>query len=373
MKKNNCNQAISPAQFRYWQKKSVMLAVVGAFVLSPVQSADAGQAIPGVQAWVARDFSGEYPIVSRGPAIQGGGVYYDWTINPNVLCVQGKLLGPARDGYNLGVSVTYTGEHRMFILPADMTGEVYGGELTSKVNVAAYFISGQVWGNNGAYIVVGSGNATSGSWTSALDDNGSTCSGGAGLEKNLNYRVDVPRGVLPAGIFTLRLRAPAMYFLSHSNSVPISVLGEAALNVVVPFMSGTAGLLTMTGEITVNNYCHLESDSAEINHGTVSGNQAEGNTASTSLRVMCNNPSTVKITTTGLTAGNELLLGTGLKSSISATVNGQSVDFSAPEKDYSLNGASNLINLQSTLHFKAGETLQAGEYNKSFVMSITYQ
>lgn len=131
--------------------------------------------------------------------------------------------------------------------------------------------------------------------------------------------------------------------------------------------------ISLIGEITVNNYCRLESTSAEINHGTLSGNQVDGHTANTTFRVMCNNPSTTKITATGLIAGNELTLGTGLKTTIAATVNGQSVDFSAPQKDYTLNGTSNLINLASTLHLTSGETLQAGDYNKSFVVNMTYQ
>ncbi|EKA1666412.1 hypothetical protein OJ723_002222 [Salmonella enterica] len=133
------------------------------------------------------------------------------------------------------------------------------------------------------------------------------------------------------------------------------------------------GTLSLSGVATVTSYCHLDTASPTVEHGAVTANNVEGHSANSILRVRCNSPTTAKITATGLMSGNELDLGTGLKSSISVTLNGSPVDFSAPGRDYLLNGqADNTIDINSTLHLKTGEVLQEGNRSKSFVMNVTY-
>ncbi|STB68478.1 Uncharacterised protein [Citrobacter freundii] len=335
----------------------------------------AGAPISGVESWVLRDFQANYALINTSSDIAGGVIRYHWVIQPNAMCASGTL-GAVRDHYKLGVTVTNNYAGRFFILPGEIAGQINSVAMQQPVNVSAYFSSGGIFGNDGQNIAVGASDSRGSTVNDFINADGAQCTGGSsgGLDKTLIYLIEVPQGVLPAGNHRIHLSSRALYLLYIGLNGPgANIIGGAVLAAARPFLSSSAGTLSMTGEIVVNNYCRLESTSAEINHGTVSGNQVDGHTANTSFRVTCNNPITTKITATGLTSGNELVLGTGLKSTIAATVNGQSVDFSSPNKDYVLNGTSNLINLASTLHLKAGETLQAGDYNKSFVMNITYQ
>ena len=332
----------------------------------------AGAPIPGVLAWILRDSYSSYALTNPSVDIAGEVIRYTWIIRPNSMCT----VSAVRDNDKAGVDIDANYIGNFLIIQRKMAGQINSEKIKQPVNVTAYFSGGGVSGDDGENIAVGASTARSEFFALSVGPLIAQCelSAGPTIDKTVTYRIDVPRGVLPAGEHQVRLSSRGLYFYyAGLNGPNVGEIGGAVLATARPFLSSSAGTLSLAGDITVNNYCRLESSSAEINHGTVSGNQVEGNTASTSFRVMCNNPVTTKITAAGLTSGNELMLGTGLKSTITATVNGQSVDFSSPNKDYTLNDSSNLINLASTLHFKSGETLQAGDYNKSFVMNITYQ
>lgn len=332
----------------------------------------AGAQIYGAEAWIIRNFQVSYNMLSPSSAISGGTVRYQWTVNPNEMCNQGVFIGGPRDSYKLGETVNYNQSGRFFILPDKIPGTVYGGHISTPVNINAYFVSGEISAADGTYIAVGSSGAQKGPGYVTGDPSVCT-SGQTGLDKRLIYRVDVPQGILPAGTHSITLNAPTLYFMYIGNQ-PQNVVGGGALHASTPFMPSTSGRILLKGEIIVNNYCRLETASANINHGTLPANIADGNFASTNFRVMCNNPVTTKLTASGLSSNNELNLGTGLKSTISAKVNGQDVDFAQPAKDYTLGGTgSNIISVDSTLHLKNGETLKSGTYSNSFVLHMTYQ